>query len=99
MRMAITGAYLTIIYTVLLHFRIVATNSWIFNIFNNGTKLIVFPFKGLVFISYPLIGLLADTKFTCYRMICLSCWILFISYAVVSILSILVLTGTIMLYS
>ena len=98
MRMTFTGAYLTIIYTVLLHFRIVATNSWMFNIFNNGTKLIVFPFQGLVFISYPLIGLLADTKFTRYQMICLSCWILFVSYAVVSILSILVLTGTIMLY-
>ena len=44
----------------------------------------------IVFISYPVIGLLADTKLTRYQMICLSCWILFVfNAAIVSILSIL----------
>ena len=52
-----------------------------------------------VFISYPLIGLLADIKLTRYQMICLSCWISFVSYAIVSILSILVSTDTIIAYA
>ena len=36
--MAFTGAYLTIIYTVLLHFTIAGTNSWIFDIMDIGDK-------------------------------------------------------------
>ena len=87
--MAFTGAYLTIVYTVLLHFTVVGTNSWIFNILDIRNKLIILPIQGLVFISYPLIGLLADIKLTRYRMICLSCWILLVSYAIVSVLTIL----------
>ena len=87
--MAFTGAYLTIIYTVLLHFTVVGTNSWTFNIVDVRSKLFVLPIQGLVFISYPLIGLLADIKLTRYQMICLSCWILLVSYAIVSILTIL----------
>ena len=67
--MAFTGAYLTIIYTVLLHFTIAGTNSWIFNIINVRSKLFILPFQGLVFILYPLIGLLADIKLTRYQMI------------------------------
>ena len=90
--MAFTGAYLTIIYTVLLHFTIAGTNSWIFNIMDVKSKLFILPIQGLVFISYPLIGLLADIKLTRYRMICLSCWILFVSYAILSTLSILTST-------
>ena len=92
--MAFNGAYLTIIYTVLLHFTVVGTNSWIFNIVDVAGNFIV-SIQGLVFISYPLIGLLADIKLTRYQMICLSCWTLFVSYAIASILSILVSTGTI----
>ena len=98
--MAFTGAYLTIIYTVLLHFTIVGTNSWILNTMNtNGSKLFICAIQGLVFISYPLIGLLADIKLTRYQMICLSCWVLFVSHAILSILSILVLTDTIIAYA
>ena len=97
--MAFTGAYLTIIYTVLLHFTVVGTNSWIFNTVDNESKLFIFAIQGLVFISYPLIGLLADIKLTHYQMICLSCWILFVSYAIVSILSVLVSTDTIIVYN
>ena len=96
--MAFTGAYLTIIYTVLLHFTVVGTNSWIFSIVNIGDKYFILAIQGLVFISYPLIGLLADIKLTRYQMICLSCWILFVSYAILSLLSILVSTDTIILY-
>ena len=97
--MAFTGAYLTIIYTVLLHFTVVGTNPWIFNIVDTGSKLFIFAIQGLVFISYPLIGLLADIKLTRYQMICLSCWISFVSYAIASILSILVSTDTIIVYA
>ena len=96
--MAFTGAYLTIIYTVLLHFTVVGTNSWILNIMDIREKYL-FLLQGLVFISYPLIGLLADIKLTHYQMICLSCWILFVSYAILSILSILVSTDTIIAYA
>ena len=93
--MAFTGVYLTIIYSVLLHFTVIGTNAWILNILNAGSKGLL-PFQGLVFLSYPVIGLLADTKLTRYRMICLSCWILFVSNAViVSILSILLSAGII----
>ena len=93
--MAFTGAYLTIIYSVLLHFTVVGTNAWILNIINAGSKALL-PFQGLVFISYPVIGLLADTKLTRYRMICLSCWILFVSNAaIVPILSISLSAGII----
>ena len=95
--MAFTGAYQTIIYTVLLHFTVVGTNSWIFNIVDNKSKLFIFAIQGLVFISYPLIGLLADIKLTRYQMICLSCWILFVSSVIVSIVSILVSTDTIII--
>ena len=96
--MAFTGAYLTIIYTVLLHFTIVGTNSWILNIMDTGSKLYILLIQGLVFISYPLIGLLADIKLTRYQMICLSCWILLVSYAIGSILSILTSTYIIILH-
>ena len=91
--MAFTGAYLTIIYSVLLHFTVIGTNAWILNVITAGSKALL-PFQGLVFISYPVIGLLADTKLTHYRMICLSCWILFVSNAaIVPILSISLSAG------
>ena len=96
--MAFIGAYLTIIYTVLLHFTVLGTNPWIFNIVNIEGKLTTLLLQGLVFISYPLIGLLADIKLTRYKMICLSSWVLLVSYAILSILSILVSTGTIKFY-
>ena len=83
---------------MLLHFTIVGTNSWIFNIVNIGAKLFILPIQGIVFISYPLIGLLADIKLKRYKMICLSCWILFVCNGILSILSILVSTDTIMFY-
>ena len=98
-KMAFTGAYLTIIYTVLLHFTVVGTNSWIFNSLDIHTFFSVLTIQGLIFISYPLIGLLADIKLTRYQMICLSCWILLVSYTIGSILSILVSTGTIIAYA
>ena len=84
---------------MLLHFTIVGTNSWIFNIWNIGNKLFILPIQGLVFISYPLIGLLADIKLTRYQMICLSCWVLFISHAILSILYILKSIDTIIVYA
>ena len=93
--MAFTGAYLTIIYTVLLHFTVVGTNSWMFNIVNIGDKYFILPIQGLVFISYPLIGVLADIKLTRYKMICVSCWILLVSYGILSIVSIIIPTGNI----
>ena len=96
--MAFTGAYLTIIYTVLLHFTVVGTNLWILNALDIGSTLLILPIQGLVFITYPLIGLLADIKLTRYQMICLSCWALFVSHAIVSIICILVSTDTIVFY-
>ena len=96
--MAFTGAYLTIIYTVLLHFTIAGNNSWIINTVNAGDSYLILLIQGLVFITYPLIGLLADIKLTRYQMICLSCWILFVSHTILSILSILVSTDTIIFY-
>ena len=96
--MAFTGAYLTIIYTVLLHLTIVGTNSWIFNILDVRSKLFILPFQGLVFITYPLIGLLADIKLTRYQMICLSCWILLVSHVILSILTISISTDTIIVH-
>ena len=82
--MAFTGAYLTIIYTVLLHFTFIGTNSLAFNILNIDGKTVTM-IQGLVFITYPLISLLADIKLTRYRMICLSCWVLLIGHAVASV--------------
>ena len=93
--MAFTGAYLTIVYTVLLHFTVLGTDSRKFNFVDIDIKLTILLLQGFVFISYPLIGLLADIKMTCYQMICLSCWILFVSYAILSILINLTSTGTI----
>ena len=80
--MTFTGAYLTILYTVLLHFTFAGTNSFAFNILNIGSKAVVMSIQGLVFISCPLIGLLADIKLTRYRMICLSCWVLLIGHTI-----------------
>ena len=97
-KMAFTGVYLTIIYTVLLHFNVVGTNAWIVYIVDIGGKLML-PLQGLVFISYPVIGLLADTKLTRYRMICLSCWILFVSISMSSILIILISTEVVTFYN
>ena len=50
-------------------------------------------FQGLIFILYPLIGLLADNKLTCYQIICLSCWILFIG--IFSIVAVLISTNSV----
>ena len=82
--MAFTGAYLTVIYTFLLHFTFAGTNSLAFNILNISSKTVVFSIQGLVFILYPLIGLLADIKLTRYRMICMSCWVLLIGHTIAS---------------
>ena len=80
------GAYLTIMYTVLLHFNVVETGTLIFyNLVEVQIKAAISFIQGLVFISYPLIGLLADIKLTRYRMISLSCWVIFISHAGLSI--------------
>ena len=76
------GAYLTIIYTVLLHFNVVETSTNLLYVVDIKTKVVVSSIQGLVFISYPLIGLLADIKLTRYRMICLSCWAIFIGHTV-----------------
>ena len=80
-KMAFTGAYLTIICTVLLHFTILGTSSLeLYFASDIRGKVAAIFIQGLVFISYPVIGLLADTKLTRYRMICLSCWTLFIGH-------------------
>ena len=77
------GAYLTIIYTVLLHFNVVETSTnLMLYVVDIETKVVVSFIQGLVFISYPLIGLLADIKLTRYRMIRLSCWAIFIGHTV-----------------
>ena len=83
--MAFTGAYLTIIITVLLHFTFIGTMSLAINVVNIFTMTSAMLIQGLVFISYPLIGLLADIKLTRYRMICLSCWVLLIGHATASV--------------
>ena len=57
---------------------------------NIGDKYYILPIQH--FISYPLIDLLADIKLTRYKMICLS---LFVSYAILSILGILISADTI----
>ena len=78
--MAYYGAYLTIVFTLLLHFTIIGTYSWFLNLCDIQIRLFVFSIQGLVYISYPLIGLLADIKLTRYQMICLSCWVTFVSH-------------------
>ena len=85
LQMAFPGAYLTIIYTVLLHFTDLGINSLLLNVLDSESKAIAFSVQGLVFISYPLIGLLADIKLTRYRMICLSCWVILVSNLLLSI--------------
>ena len=85
MEMAFPGAYLTIIYTVLLHFTFIGTNSFLLNLLIKDQRAILMSVQGLVYISYPLIGLLTDIKLTRYRMICLSCWVIFISHLILSI--------------
>ena len=85
MEMAFPGAYLTIIYTVLLHFSFIGTNSFLLNLLIKDQRTILMSVQGFVYISYPLIGLLADVKLTRYRMICLSCWITFLSHLLLSI--------------
>ena len=81
--MAFPGAYLTVLYSVLLS--VVGINSSLLNVLNSDSKAIAFSVQGLVYISYPLIGLLADIKLTRYRMICLSCWVIFLSNLLLSI--------------
>ena len=76
--MAFPGAYLVIICTILLHFTAIQASSWLINISNADSKAVMYSVQGLVFILYPLVGLLADVKLTRYRMICLSCWIIFV---------------------
>ena len=81
--MAFPGAYLTVLYSVLLS--VVGTNSLLLNVLNNSYKAIASSVQGLVFISYPLIGLLADIKLTRYQMIRFSCWVIFLSNLLLSI--------------
>ena len=77
--MAFPGAYLVIICTILLHFTTASSwLKWLINITYADSKAVIYSVQGLVFILYPLIGLLADIKLTRYRMICLSCWVLFV---------------------
>ena len=84
--MAYYGAYLTIVFTVLLHFTIIATYLWFLNLCDIEIRFFVFSTQELVYISYPLIGLLADVKLTRYRMICLSCWVTFVSHLLLFII-------------
>ena len=81
--MAFPGAYLTVLYSVLLT---VVGSKLLLNVLDSNYKAIASSIQGLVFISYPLIGLLADIKLTRYRMICLSCWVIFLSNLLLSIL-------------
>ena len=96
--MAFTGAYLTITYTVLLHFTFAGTNSLAFYLMDVKVKAGIASIQGLVFISYPLIGLLADIKLTRYRMICLSCWVLLIGHVILSIDSIIAIARKVIGY-
>ena len=96
--MGFPGAYLVIIYTVLLHFTILGTNSWLINTLDTDSKAVMFSVQGLVFISYPLIGLLADIKLTRYRMICLSCWVIFIAHILLSIVNICFILSSDLIY-
>ena len=84
--MAYCGAYLTIVITVLLHFTITGTYLWFLNLCDIEIRFFVFTTQGLVYISYPLIGLLADVKLTRYRMICFSCWVTFVSHLLLFII-------------
>ena len=92
------GAYLTIIYTVLLHFNVVETSTNLLYVVDIKTKAVVSSIQGLVFISYPLIGLLADIKLTRYRMIRLSCWAIFIGHTVGIILCTIAIVSDILNY-
>ena len=83
--MQFPGVYLVIIYTVLLHFTTLGTNSWLINVVDADKKAIIYSVQGLVFIFYPLIGLLADIKLTRYRMICFSCWVILIAHVLLSV--------------
>ena len=85
------GAYLVIFYTVLLHFNLTAAGNTAleFHLLKTGANIGIALVQGFVTISYPLIGLLADTKSTRYGMICLSCWVLLVSHLLLSIESII----------
>ena len=84
--MAFPGAYLVIICTIFLHFTTASSwLKWLINISDADSKAVMYSVQGLVFILYPLIGLLADIKLTRYRMICLSCWVIFVIVLLFSI--------------
>ena len=83
--MAFPGAYLVIICTILLHFTTCTTILWLINISDADSKVVMLCVQGFVYISYPLMGLLADIKLTRYRMICLSCLVLFVIVLLFSI--------------
>ena len=78
---------------MLFHFTFVGTYSLAFYVMSIGNTAVVISIQGFVFISYPLIGLLADIKLTRYRMICLSCWVFLIGHLVGSIDSIIGIIG------
>ena len=77
---ATTSTFVLFCILLLLHFTIIGTYSWFLNLCHIQIRFFVFFIQGLAFISYPLIGLLADVKLTRYRMICLSCWVTFVSH-------------------
>ena len=76
----VMGYYLTIVFTLLLHFTIIGTYSWILNLCDIELRDFVFSPQRLVYISYPLIGLLGDIKLKRYRMIRPSFWVTFVSH-------------------
>jgi peptide/histidine transporter 3/4 len=71
------GACLIIVYALCLHFNINNLLAYA-NIAYIQPRYLLFCVQGVVYILYPVIGIIADIKLTRYRMICLSFWITFV---------------------
>jgi peptide/histidine transporter 3/4 len=85
------GACLIIVYALCLHFNINNLLAYA-NIAYIQPRYLLFSIQGVVYIFYPVIGIIADIKLTRYRMICLSFWITFV-------LHIILLLGPILSYA
>jgi peptide/histidine transporter 3/4 len=87
------GAYLTVLYAILLHFTLVGIDSVLINSANNLVSHGFFSIQGVILICYPVIGLLGDIKFTRYKMISYSFWLIFIPHCLMIVLSIIILSN------
>jgi hypothetical protein len=87
MMVIFAGMYLTIASYSAAPFTIIRTNFIAENLLHPASEIfVVLAIHSLVFLFYPVIELLADVQFTCYRLICCSFWI-FVSFHFFSLIS------------